>query len=339
MPYIPKNILESKVDCCFFIREPFKAAAYNFRNCILRSNSQQEKKTDEVAKKTFDETQHTSKITLCGRIAHFFRHVVVGFILSLPLLNFFPFVVLALKAKEHKSAPEAIGIQAPSQKKEEMKEKINQKVPSNEPEDLFLKNRYRETIMNAPISADSPTTERQRKITNKQDEVCKLFYSLLLSEVPETDFQNTYLMSQKEGAKPITNETAKKLQVSKFLKGDEWLKFPAIKKSLKAIVENLITRASKSTETSNIQGPLVRYENAITNLNGLRKYLNNQFPEYKDAPLMETYKGDGKMTQNPYYMLRHGIFKLAPDEFEALFKKCQFRVEDGLFYINPHVSI
>lgn len=146
--YIPETILKARVDCKFFMRGPFSAAIYNFKmSChashIKEHDKFQEKvaKVQEVAKPVIEGTQRTSKISLCNRVAHFLAHVCMGILLFIPILNFIPFVILNLKAKELPALP-------PSEEK-------------SQSEELHEESQSTEELLETPssITTENPKTE------------------------------------------------------------------------------------------------------------------------------------------------------------------------------------
>jgi hypothetical protein len=372
--YIPENILKARPDCKFFFRDPFSAAIYNFKVSVHASHIKEHDKFQEktakvtgVAKPVIEGIQRTSKISLCNRIAHFLAHVGIGLLLFIPLLNFIPFVILALKAKEHREvarsqaevqevhevvveaekAPE--GTSLPTQDRSPSIQGSPQPLPrievqvqaptnslssfqapkqlSVEPEDRVLKNLHRRS--------DSPSP--MKDIRNYEYIVSNSFYLLFASEVPQRALEIISKWFEKtENMKQPRELSPEKIQ--RFFKLAKW----STEEEFKELKPLLINHVNGSiTVGAHGMNALSKLKNAETNLKNLRLFLNELFPDFIDAPFIGTYNSTDLrvgILGNPYDRVRKAIFVTPSEDFKTFLRGFFFYEKNGFLQIDPNIT-
>lgn len=327
--YIPENMLKMRGDCKFFFKMPFKAAAYNFQMSINSAHVKEHDrfnhnvdKVEEVAKTAIEGTQKTSTISLCDKIVHFLAHVGLALILLVPLLNFFPFVVLVIKAKENREAAppdgEAIKVETPV---EPQKPVLRPERPQVQPQRHTPQQAIRVQPLSRPQQPSHVTPTK--KVSSEASSVKS---SPTIVEVRKLEQEAARLYFQ------IFPEDCPKELISIPLEEA----VPSLAKELGQLVFSSSPVTGMSTKK--------RLGNLVANLTELREFLNEKFPKVGGDPAKFNYCFKGTFdtniqhsgVDNPYRIFKWSVAQKFPDEFSDFIKTVKMKLENNVILIDPN---
>lgn len=350
--YIPDHILRSEVNPYYFIWAPISSALYNFKAAILDYLDESDLKADQIAKNTIKKANPEVELTQGEKKEfHYYSHSAAGALLMIPIFNIIPFSLLVIKEKEDWIPKKIAEEKETCEMKSVVLEKVNDIKPLVMKETTPLKNE-----LTFPKKAIEPIQKHEpEKLKNVEFQIAKK-EPIPLDETKEPEFKRnmspriqerikTYKRNSEQPLSPrVEDRGLLKRSDSHHLKethdlqkkttGKYFSLFPE-ESSEEKLRLNPHNRGLPPTHDEmelvsklflNFPGELLRdkIENAHKNLESLQCFIDLKFKDVsRSLYIQKSYSHDVhvKTENNPYEMIRRGIFSLKNQDYLELLEK------------------
>jgi|GEM_PF-2157667 len=364
MSFLPKDVLHTPIDIYYFLWAPISSACFNFKASVNLHPDSKEKQIKQIA---YNSLSLPNKVV--STVVHFFTHISAGISLSIPILNMLPFGCLMIKAKEFVAPGMNEELNSTKIKLDQLLREAEE-ARSKPKVDTSSKNTNHCPEVKTCANMATPQKNKKPKYTippsNKPIHII-LEVQKETTPLSEENDRLTRRVSGKNVGKMMNRfqnnqdgNLARKvssphIQDIEALKNEKELENKVVVNYFNLFPENstasLLRKLQDKSEPVNAERAIIdnlilnfpgfikqdKFMNANENLTILREYLVKNLGE-KDGNLWirETYSNDAqvKTKDNPFEIIRKGIFSSYSHDFLELVKQFKFEIKGDVIEVK-----